>query len=154
MRFKKQNKTKAFRCAYCLFYNEARKTKPTVPKLSNQEPNANESSSSTLSSNSLDDLNNLSDPVSLPSSISASNDVNPKPKSNGHDKQQRKGSVGAILSNNDVNINKKASKSTEKLVSFEDSKALEANKENQATNGLNLKRELRKSISSSTEILE
>jgi hypothetical protein len=62
---------KAFRCAYCLFYNEARKSRPQVPKAnqmkSNTQSNLNESvgGSSTLSSsNSLDDINSLSDPIS------------------------------------------------------------------------------------------
>jgi hypothetical protein len=63
--------TKAFRCAYCLFYNEARKSKlrgskPEVKRsiqMNTTEDAANNSyGSNSLSSSSLDDLSN--DPIS------------------------------------------------------------------------------------------
>lgn len=89
---------KAFRCAYCLFYNEARKTKLSVPKLNNlatttsnsalnnssgkqrreSKPVQNEAAggveslhSSMSSSASLDDLGTISDPILASSSTSS-----------------------------------------------------------------------------------
>jgi hypothetical protein len=128
-----------FRCAYCLFYNEARKKKLTVPGSSfssinqakkftndnehqprqlqqqqiNQESSSNHNrvnEDSTLSSNSLDDLNDLSDPISLPSSIS---DIK---------MEKLKCDDQILVVNNDKNINtksKSASKPAEKLANFE-----------------------------------
>ena len=142
---------KAFRCAYCLFYNEARKTKLTVPKLTNIEVNPDESSSSTMSSNSLDDLNNLSDPVSLPSSSLSVTDNISKPRPSNEkikSEKNRKGSMGDILSNkNEVIYGKKTSKSTEKLVNFEN---FDSNKEN-LLNVNNFKKESKKIRSESIE---
>lgn len=88
---------KAFRCAYCLFYNEARKTKLSVPKLTNlsnqsgngrleengskprrrSKPNETKSGgseslhSSLSSSASLDDLATMSEPILASSETSA-----------------------------------------------------------------------------------
>ena len=110
--------------------------------------NPNESSNSTLSSTSLDDLDNLSEPISLPSSISASDNfskpiqINEKLKT----ENKRKGSTGDILSNNDIQSSKKSSKSTEKLVSFEN---LDSNKEN-FLNVNNIRKDSIKSMSGST----
>lgn len=95
MNFKRWKK--AFRCAYCLFYNEARKTKLSVPKLNNlattttnsalnnssgkqrreSKPVQNETAaveslhSSMSSSASLDDLGTISDPILASSSTSS-----------------------------------------------------------------------------------
>ncbi len=110
--------------------------------------NPNESSNSTLSSTSLDDLDNLSEPISMPSSISASDNFS-KPKQINEKlktENKRKGSTGDILSNNDIQSSKKSSKSTEKLVSFEN---LDANKEN-FLNGNNIKKDSIKTMSGST----
>lgn len=137
-----------FRCAYCLFYNEARKKKLTVPCSSssstnhirqftdnnnqqaehhqpiNQGPSINHNhvnEDSTLSSNSLDDLNDLSDPISLPSSISDTK----------FEKIKFEDQILAV--NNDKNVNSKSkvtSKSTEKLVSFESDNFDFSDKEN------------------------
>jgi hypothetical protein len=112
----------------------------------------NESSNSTLSSTGLDDLDNLSDPISLPSSISASDNFS-KPKQFNEklkSENRRKGSTGDMHVSNDIQLSKKSSKSSEKLVSFEN---FDSNKEN-LLNGNNVRKNLKKSTSESTEAMD
>lgn len=70
----------AFRCAYCLFYNEARKTKLSVPKLQQSTLNTikpnNDNDNETMSNSNINNMmkhDKLTD--SLDSSLASSNSL-------------------------------------------------------------------------------
>ena len=112
----------AFRCAYCLFYNEARKTKLAVPKLSNiNDLNESNSSTSNLSSaTSFDDIiGTTSEPIISSSSLRT--ELTAAKQSHHHSNEnltknavQRKGSL--TDSTNQLNLNSIQARSSSKSI--------------------------------------
>ena len=64
----------AFRCAYCLFYNESRKTKLSVPKLNNPNELGKPSVNNNNNNNSILNNNNIKASKRMPLLASNNND--------------------------------------------------------------------------------
>lgn len=138
----------AFRCAYCLFYNEARKTKLCVPKLnnvrltspnmtnnninntmSNNENNLMDNDSTLSSSNSFEEI---SEPISGPQATSS--------KSYKPDEPHRKNSLTSALTESNQNglstASRRSSKSMDTLSLEKNTTKSEDNKENDSSDDL------------------